>query len=112
MIICLEVWQAVIAAIFFALVFTWAGYATAKVFMFSERDIKQRKHIHSLKLLVEHLQDEKYVFKSIEKTNDALKLLLKSIDDLNPKILEDKKNEFIEEYADDLAEFLEEQKNE
>ena len=60
MIICLEVWQAVIAAIFFALVFTWAGYATAKVFMFSERDIKQRKHIHSLKLLVEHLQDEKY----------------------------------------------------
>ena len=60
MIICLEVWQAVIAAIFLALVFTWAGYATAKVFMFSERDIKQRKHIHSLKLLVEHLQDEKY----------------------------------------------------
>ena len=60
MIICLEVWQAVIAVIFFALVFTWAGYATAKVFMFSERDIKQRKHIHSLKLLVEHLQDEKY----------------------------------------------------
>ena len=60
MIICLEVWQAVIAAIVFALLFTWAGYATAKVFMFSERDIKQRKHIHSLKLLVEHLQDEKY----------------------------------------------------
>ena len=58
MIICLEVWQAIIAAIFFALVFTWAGYATAKVFMFSERDIKQRKYIHSLKLLVEHLQDE------------------------------------------------------
>ena len=58
MIICLEVWQAVIAAILFALLFTWAGYATAKVFMFSERDIKQRKHIHSLKLLVEHLQDE------------------------------------------------------
>ena len=58
MIICLEVWQAVIAVILFALVFTWAGYATAKVFMFSERDIKQRKHIHSLKLLVEHLQDE------------------------------------------------------
>ena len=58
MIICLEVWQAVIAAIFFALVFTWAGYATAKVFMFSERDIKQRKCIHSLKLLVEHLQGE------------------------------------------------------
>ena len=53
-----------------------------------------------------------YVFKSIEKTNDVLKLLLKSIDDLNPKILEDKKNKFIEEYADDLAEFLEEQKNE
>ena len=63
MIICLEVWQAVIAVIFFALVFTWAGYATAKVFMFSERDIKQRKHIHSLKLLVEHLQDEKYEVK-------------------------------------------------
>ena len=58
MIICLEVWQAIIAAIVFALVFTWAGYATAKVFMFSERDIKQRKHIHSLKLLVEHLQGE------------------------------------------------------
>ena len=58
MIICLEVWQAVIAVILFALLFTWAGYATAKVFMFSERDIKQRKHIHSLKLLVEHLQDE------------------------------------------------------
>ena len=58
MIICLEVWQAVIAAIVFALVFTWAGYATAKAFMFSERDIKQRKHIHSLKLLVEHLQGE------------------------------------------------------
>ena len=112
MIICLEVWPAVVAAIVFALVFSWGGYATAKVFMFSERHIKQRKHIHSLKLLVEHLQDEKYVFKSIEKTNDALKLLLKSIDDLNPKILEDKKNKFIEEYADDLAEFLEEQKNE
>ena len=60
MIICLEVWQAVIAVILFALLFSWAGYATAKVFMFSERDIKQRKHIHSLKLLVEHLQDEKY----------------------------------------------------
>lgn len=60
MIICLEVWQAVIAAILFALLFSWAGYATAKVFMFSERDIKQRKCIHSLKLLVEHLQDEKY----------------------------------------------------
>ena len=60
MIICLEVWQAVIVAIVFALWFSWAGYATAKVFMFSERDIKQRKHIHSLKLLVEHLQDEKY----------------------------------------------------
>ena len=53
-----------------------------------------------------------YVFKSIEKTNDVLKLLLKSIDDLNPKILEDKKNEFIEEYAYDLAQFLEEQNNE
>ena len=63
MIICLEVWQAVIAAILFALLFSWAGYATAKVFMFSERDIKQRKHIHSLKLLVEHLQDEKYEVK-------------------------------------------------
>lgn len=60
MIICLEVWQAVIAVILFALLFSWAGYATAKVFMFSERDIKQRKYIHSLKLLVEHLQDEKY----------------------------------------------------
>lgn len=58
MIICLEVWQAVIAAILFALLFGWAGYATAKVFMFSERDIKQRKYIHSLKLLVEHLQGE------------------------------------------------------
>ena len=58
MIICLEVWQAVIAVILFALVFTWAGYATAKVFMFSERDIKQSKCIHSIKLLVEHLQDE------------------------------------------------------
>lgn len=60
MIICLEVWQAVIVVILFALVFSWAGYATAKVFMFSERDIEQRKRIHSLKLLVEHLQDEKY----------------------------------------------------
>lgn len=60
MIICLEVWQAVIVVILFALVFSWAGYATAKVFMFSERDIKQRKYIHSLRLLVEHLQDEKY----------------------------------------------------
>lgn len=60
MIICLEVWQAVIAVILFALLFSWAGYATAKVFMFSERDIKQRKYIHSLKLLVDHLQDEKY----------------------------------------------------
>lgn len=60
MIICLEVWQAVIAVILFALVFSWAGYATAKVFMFSERDIKQQKYIHSLKLLVEHLQNEKY----------------------------------------------------
>lgn len=58
MIICLEVWQAIIAAIVFALLFSWAGYATAKVFMFSERDIKQRKYIHSLKLLVEHLQSE------------------------------------------------------
>ena len=58
MIICLEVWQAVIVAIVFALLFSWAGYATAKVFMFSERDIKQQKYIHSLKLLVEHLQGE------------------------------------------------------
>lgn len=63
MIICLEVWQAVIAAILFALVFSWAGYATAKVFMFSERDIKQRKYIYSLKLLVEHLQNQKYEVK-------------------------------------------------
>ena len=63
MIICLEVWQAVIAVILFALVFSWAGYATAKVFMFSERDIKQQKYIHSLKLLVEHLQDKKYEVK-------------------------------------------------
>ena len=63
MIICLEVWQAVIAAILFALVFSWAGYATAKVFMFSERDIKQQKYIHSLKLLVEHLQYKKYEVK-------------------------------------------------
>lgn len=53
-----------------------------------------------------------YIFKSIEKTNDVLKLLLKSIDVLNPKMLEDKKNKFIEEYADDIAEFLEEQNNE
>ena len=60
MIICLEVWQAALVSIILACVFCWAGYATAKVFMFSERDIKQRKHIHSLKLLVEHLQDEKY----------------------------------------------------
>mgnify|MGYP007121623356 CR=1 FL=1 len=63
MIICLEVWQAVIAAILFALVFSWAGYATAKVFMFSERDIEQRKRIHSLNLLVEHLQNQKYEVK-------------------------------------------------
>lgn len=63
MIICLEVWQAVIAVILFALLFSWAGYATAKVFMFSERDIKQRKYIYSLKLLVEHLQNEKYEVK-------------------------------------------------
>lgn len=63
MIICLEVWQAIIAVILFALFFGWAGYATAKVFMFSERDIKQRKYIHSLKLLVEHLQDQKYEVK-------------------------------------------------
>lgn len=69
MIICLEVWQAVIAVILFALVFSWAGYATAKVFMFSERDIKQRKYIHSLKLLVEHLQDEKYEAKEDVVTN-------------------------------------------
>lgn len=63
MIICLEVWQAVIAVILFALLFGWAGYATAKVFMFSERDIKQQKYIHSLKLLVEHLQNQKYEVK-------------------------------------------------
>lgn len=63
MIICLEVWQAVIAVILFALVFGWAGYATAKVFMFSERDIEQRKRIHALNLLVEHLQNQKYEVK-------------------------------------------------
>lgn len=63
MIICLEVWQAVIAVILFALLFSWAGYATAKVFMFSERDIEQRKRIHSLNLLVEHLQNQKYEVK-------------------------------------------------
>ena len=57
MIICLEVWQAVIAAIFFALVFTWAGYATSKVFAFSKRDLSQRKQIRSLKLLIEHLRN-------------------------------------------------------
>ena len=60
MIICLETWQAALVSIILACVFCWAGYATSKVFMFSERDIKQRKYIHSLKLLVEHLQDEKY----------------------------------------------------
>lgn len=59
MIIALEVWQAVIVWCVFALVFCWSGYATAKVFMFSERDIKQRKRIHSLNLIIEHLQDEK-----------------------------------------------------
>ena len=60
MIICFEPWQAALVSIILACVFCWAGYATSKVFMFSERDIKQRKYIHSLKLLVEHLQDEKY----------------------------------------------------
>lgn len=57
MIICLEVWQAVIAVILFALLFSWAGYATSKVFLFSERDIKQRKEIKSLELLVYQLQN-------------------------------------------------------
>ena len=57
MIICLETWQAIVFGIFFAFVFCWAGYATSKVFLFSERDIEQRKYIHSLKLLVEHLRN-------------------------------------------------------
>ena len=57
MIICLETWQAAIVAVLLALVFAWAGFATSKVFLFSERDIKQRKTIRSLEMLVNHLQN-------------------------------------------------------
>ena len=60
MIICFEPWQAALVSVILACVFCWAGYATSKVFMFSERDIEQRKRIHSLNLLVEHLQNQKY----------------------------------------------------
>ena len=60
MIICLETWQAIVFGIFFAFVYCWAGYATSKAFLFSERNIEQRKYIHSLKLLIEQLQNEKH----------------------------------------------------
>jgi hypothetical protein len=52
------------------------------------------------------------MFGGIEGVNDILRLLLKSIFSCNPQMLQAKKDKFIEDYADDLAEFWEEQHNE
>ena len=52
------------------------------------------------------------MFGGIEGVNDNLRLLLKSIFSCNPQMLQTKKDKFIEDYADDLAELWEEQHNE
>ena len=52
------------------------------------------------------------MFGGIEGVNDVLRLLLKSIFSCNPQMLQAKKDKFIEDYADDLAELWEEQHNE
>lgn len=52
------------------------------------------------------------MFGGIEGVNDILRLLLKSIFSCNPQMLKAKKDKFIEDYADDLAELWEEQHNE
>lgn len=52
------------------------------------------------------------MFGGIEGVNDILRLLLKSIFSCNPQMLQAKKDKFIEDYADDLAELWEEQHNE
>lgn len=57
MLVYLETWQAITLGLIFACVFCWSGYATSKVFAFSKRDLKQRKQIRSLKLLVEHIRN-------------------------------------------------------
>ena len=51
------------------------------------------------------------MFGGIEGINDVLKLLLKSIFSCNPQMLQEKKDKFIEDYADDLAEIWEEKQN-
>ena len=52
------------------------------------------------------------MFGGIEVINDILRLLLKRIFGCNPQMLQNKKDKFIEDYADDLAEILEGQHNE
>ena len=52
------------------------------------------------------------MFGGIEGVNDILKLLLKRIFSCNPQMLKGKKDKFIEDYAYNLAEILEEQENE
>ena len=59
MILALEVWQAVILWCVFALVFCWAGYATAQGLMLSEVNIKQKEKIKKLETIVKNLQTEK-----------------------------------------------------
>ena len=51
------------------------------------------------------------MFGGIDGANDVLRLLLKSIFSCNPQMLQAKKNKFIEDYADDLAELWEEKLN-
>lgn len=48
MLIYLAPWQAWIVALLIAACACWAGYATSKVFEFSDRNIKQRKKIREL----------------------------------------------------------------
>ena len=52
------------------------------------------------------------MFGGIEGVNDVLRLLLKSIFSCNPQMLQAKKDKFIEGYAFNLGELLEEQQNE
>lgn len=61
MIICLEVWQAIVIATILSFVFVWAGYATAKIFTLSDRDIKQRKYINSLRGLLESKEEKERI---------------------------------------------------
>lgn len=48
MLIYLEPWQAWIVAIMFSICVCWAGYATSKVFEYSERNIRQKRKIKQL----------------------------------------------------------------